>query len=52
MTLTELWRAFNAAYDRYPGDPLHPERMATREALYLAQHPDWTPPALDEWTPF
>jgi hypothetical protein len=40
-TLTELWRAFNAAYDAYPGDPLHPARVAARERLWLAQHVGW-----------
>ena len=52
MTLTELWRAFNAAYDRYPGDPLHPDRVAAREALWFACYPDWIDEAEADPCPF
>jgi hypothetical protein len=51
-TLSELWRAFNAAYDAYPGDPLHPARVAAREALWKFQHPEWKPVLLLWSTPF
>jgi hypothetical protein len=40
-TLSELWATFNRAYDAYPGEPLHPARVAAREALWTAQHVGW-----------
>ena len=40
-TLAQLWAAFYAAYDAHPYEALHPARVAAREALWFAQHPDW-----------
>lgn len=52
MTLTDLWRAFNDAYDRYPFDAMHPARVEARERLWFAQHADWIDPPLIMETPF
>lgn len=53
MTALALaWAAFNAAYDRYPYDAMHPARVEAREALWFAQHPDWIDVEADSSCPF
>jgi hypothetical protein len=44
--------AFHAAYDAHPYDVMHPARIEARENLWYAEHADWMPAPLDEWTPF
>jgi hypothetical protein len=40
--------AFHAAYDAHPYDVMHPARIEAREALWYAEHPEWTPVICDE----
>jgi hypothetical protein len=44
--------AFHAAYDAHPYDVMHPCRVEAREALWYAEHADWTPVEADCDCPF